>query len=135
MPQCASPPPPRTLRLETLLQDSQYAVRTLRKSPAFTTIAVLCLSLGIATNTTMFSCFNAIVLRPFPFANPDELVVVSDRNSRNDNRASLSYLNYADWRDQSTSFTDLAAYSGRSVAMTEGEEPVRPHAVLHAFFH
>lgn len=111
--------------METLLQDIKYAVRTLRKSPAFTTIAVLCLALGIATNTTIFSCFNAIVLRPFPFTNPDEIVVAWDRDPRNDGRATISYLNYLDWRDQSKSFTDLAAYSGRSIAITEGEEPVR----------
>ncbi|MBC8086967.1 MAG: ABC transporter permease [Phycisphaerae bacterium] len=111
--------------METLLQDLKYAVRTLRKSPAFTTIAVLCLSLGIATNTTIFSCFNAIVLRPFPFDNPDDLVAVYDRNPKNDFRGSLSYLNYLDWRDGSKSFTDLAAYSGRSIAITEGDEPLR----------
>lgn len=111
--------------METLLQDLKYAVRTLRKSPAFTAIAVLCLALGIATNTTIFSCFNAIVLRPFPFTNPEEIVVVWDRNPKNDGRATISYLNYVDWRDQTRSFTDLAAYSGRSIAITEGEEPVR----------
>jgi hypothetical protein len=87
--------------METLLQDLKYAIRTLRKSPAFTAIAVLCLALGIATNTTIFSCFNAIVLRPFPFTNPDEVVVVWDRNPKNDNRASISYRYYVDWRDRS----------------------------------
>ncbi|MEO7998561.1 MAG: ABC transporter permease [Gemmatimonadaceae bacterium] len=111
--------------METLLQDVKFAVRTLRKSPAFTAIAVLCLSLGIATNTTLFSCFNAIVLRPFPFTNPDQLVYVSDLDPKNGGQATVSYSNYADWRDQTKSFTDLAGYEGRSFAITEGEEPVR----------
>lgn len=111
--------------METLLQDVKFAARTLRKSPAFTAIAVLCLALGIATNTTLFSCFNAIVLRPFPFADPDQLVFAMDHNPKNDESASISYLNYVDWRDQSKSFSDLAAYEGRSFAITEGEEPVR----------
>src|SRR5580700_7949766 len=111
--------------METLLQDLRYAFRTLRKSPGFAVIAVLCLSLGIATNTTLFSCFNAIVLRPFPFDDPDQLVSVWDRNPRNGNRADVSYLNYVDWRDQSTSFTNLGAFAGRSIAITEGEEPAR----------
>lgn len=111
--------------METLLQDVKYAVRTLTKSPAFTAIAVLCLALGIATNTTLFSCFNAIVLRPFPFSNPDELVAVWDHNPKTSGNASVSYLNYVDWRDQNKSFTDIGAYSGRSFAITEGEEPMR----------
>ncbi|MEP6834330.1 MAG: ABC transporter permease [Gemmatimonas sp.] len=117
--------------METLLQDVKYAVRTLRKSPAFTAIAVLCLALGIATNTTLFSCFNAIVLRPLPFADPDHLVAVWDQNPKNSNeRATISYLNYVDWRDQTTSFSDLAGYEQRSFAITEGDEPVRLNGQL-----
>jgi predicted permease len=111
--------------MESLLQDVKFAVRSLRKNPAFAAIAILCLALGIATNTALFSCFNAIVLRPFPFADPDQLVYVSDHNPRNGGRAAISYLNYVDWRDQSKTFTDLAGYEGRSFAITEGEEPVR----------
>lgn len=111
--------------MDTLLQDVKYAIRTLRRSPVFAAIAVLCLALGIATNTTLFSCFNAIVLRPLPFANPDQLVAVWDQNPKNGNRATVSYLNYVDWRDGTKSFSDLAAYEQRSFAITEGEEPVR----------
>lgn len=111
--------------METLLQDVKFAVRTLRKSPMFTAIAVLCLSLGIATNTTLFSCFNAIVLRPFPFTNPDQLVFVSDFDAKHGGQASVSYLNYVDWRDRTKTLADLAAYEGRSFAITEGEEPIR----------
>lgn len=111
--------------METLLQDVKYASRTLRKSPAFTAIAVLCLALGIATNTTLFSAFNAIVLRPLPFADPDRIVAVWDQNPKTNGRASVSYLNYVDWRDQTTSFSDLAGYEQRSFAITEGDEPVR----------
>ncbi|HEY3585432.1 MAG TPA: ABC transporter permease, partial [Casimicrobiaceae bacterium] len=111
--------------MQTLLQDIRYAGRTLRKNPGFTVIAVVCLALGIATNTTLFSCFNAMILRPFPFADPDRLVAVSDFNPRTGNRDAVSYPNYLDWRDQSRSFTGIAAYTGRSIAITEGTEPVR----------
>lgn len=89
--------------MSTLLQDIRYAARTLRKNPGFGIIAVVCLALGIATNTTLFSCFNAMVLRPFPFADPDHLVALSDFNPRTGNRDAISYLNYLDWRDQSRS--------------------------------
>jgi putative ABC transport system permease protein len=111
--------------MDALLQDIRYAARTLRKNPAFTLIAVACLAMGIATNTTLFSCFNAIVLRPFPFTDPDHLVALSDFNPKTGNRDAISYLNYLDWRAQSRSFTAIAAYSGRSVAITEGTEPAR----------
>lgn len=111
--------------METLLQDVKFAIRTLRKSPAFTAIAVLCLSLGIATNTTLFSCFNAIVLRPFPFSNPDKLVYVYDNDPKQGGQASVSYLNFVDWRAQTKTLSDLAGYEQRSFAITEGEEPVR----------
>jgi putative ABC transport system permease protein len=111
--------------MERFLQDLRYAFRTLRRSPGFTTIAVLCLSLGIATNTTLFSGFNAIVLRPFPFTEPERLVSLWDRNPGNNNRAAISYLNYIDWREQSKSFSDVGAFTSRSVAITEGVEPIR----------
>src|SRR5919198_1145689 len=111
--------------MEPLLQDLRYAIRTLRKSPVFTSIAVLCLSFGIATNTTLFSCFNAVVLRPLPFADPERLVGIWDYNPKNGDRNAVSYPNYLDWRDKSRSFVAVAAYSGRSVAITEGEEPAR----------
>src|SRR5689334_811274 len=123
----SSPPrtPHRRNPMDAFLQDVRYAVRTLRKSPTFTIIAVVCLAVGIATNTTLFSCFDAIVLRPFPFTDPDRLVALWDFNPKNGNRDGVSYLNYLDWRDQSRSFSGIAAYSGRSVAITEGTEPAR----------
>jgi len=111
--------------MDAFLQDVRYAVRTLRKSPTFTIIAVVCLAVGIATNTSVFSCFNAIVLRPFPFTDPDRLVALWDFNAKNGSRDGISYLNYLDWRDQSRSFSGIGAYTGRSVAITEGTEPAR----------
>src|SRR5438477_10631516 len=111
--------------MDSFFQDVHYAGRTLRKNPTFTIIAVLCLALGIATNTTLFSCFNAIVLRPFPAADPAQLVALGDFNPKNGNRLDISYPNYLDWRDQTHSFASIAAYSGRSIAITEGAEPAR----------
>jgi putative ABC transport system permease protein len=111
--------------METFLQDVRFAFRTLRKSPAFTAIAITCLALGIATNTTLFSVFDAILLKPFPFNDPSRLVSMWERNPKNGNRFTVAYPTYLDWRAQSTKLSDIAAYAGRSVAITEGDEPER----------
>jgi putative ABC transport system permease protein len=116
--------------MDSFFQDVRYAGRTLRKNPAFTTIAVVCLAMGIATNTTLFSVFNAIVLRPFPATEPERLVAVWDVNPKTGNRNAVSYPSYLDLRDKTRSFNGLAAYTGRSVAITEGTEPARVRGQL-----
>jgi len=62
--------------LETLLQDIQYGVRVLRKSPGFTLVAVLTLALGIGVNTAIFTAFDALILRPRPVKDPEWLVSI-----------------------------------------------------------
>ncbi|MBM4193057.1 MAG: ABC transporter permease [Gemmatimonadetes bacterium] len=111
--------------METLLQDIRYAARTLRKAPGFTLIAVTCLALGIASNTTVFSAFNAILVRPFPFTDPDNIAWLDRRHELCGWNSSVSYLDFTDWKAQAKSFSDMAAHSGRSLAITEGEEPER----------
>jgi len=112
--------------MNTLGQDLRFALRTLLKSPGFAVVAVVCIAIGIGANTTVFSIVNAVLLRPFPYADPDQIVVVHETQPKNDvDRAALSYLDYQDLREQSRSFSEIAAYTERSVTFTGSEEAER----------
>jgi putative ABC transport system permease protein len=102
-------------------QDLNSAIRRLRRSPLFTFVAVACLALGIATNTTMFSIFNAIVLRTLPFEHAEQLVSLFERDQRSGRRASVSYQDYLEWRRNAAVFNDMGAHAGRMIAITEGD--------------
>ena len=111
--------------MDTFLQDVRYAFRTLSRSRMFAIIAVACLALGIGVNTTIFSVVNAILLRPFAFTNPDELVVLQELNTKNGDDAGVAWPNLVDWRNQSKAFSDIAAVQGRSLTLANVAEPER----------
>jgi putative ABC transport system permease protein len=97
--------------LEDLLQDARYALRSLRKHPAFTVIAIFTLALGIGANTAIFSVINAVLLRPLPYRDADSLVTLTETV---DGRSiGVSYPNVVDWRNQNTVFENLAAVRHR----------------------
>ena len=110
-----------------LFQDVRYAWRSLTKTPGFTAIAVTCLALGIGINTTIFSVVDGVMLQPYPYQDADRIAVVSGRNQRlNVSRGSLSYADYKDLRDQNTTVVSLAAFSRRSLTISDGtSEPTR----------
>jgi hypothetical protein len=110
--------------LDTLRQDVSYAVRVLRKNPAFTATAVLTLALGIGANSAIFSVVNAVLLRPLPFAEPGRLVLIFS-TAKDGNRHDVStYPDYADWRNQNRSFSAWAAYANRSMTVGIGDESI-----------
>ena len=97
--------------IETTLQDVRYGLRTLRKSPAYSLVAIATLAIGIGAGTAVFSVVGAVLLRPLPFTAPGELVRIFETNPlRRWTRNIAAPANYADWRKQNKSFTDIAAY-------------------------
>ena len=106
-----------------LAQDLRYALRQLRKSPGFTTVAVLTLALGIGMNTAVFSVVNAIALR-LPFKQAERLVVIENSYSETDHTPT-SFPDFLDWRARSHSFAGLVATFRSSFNLTGLEEPQR----------
>src|SRR5215218_2978640 len=98
--------------MDSLLKDIRYGIRGLLKRPGFTAIALVALALGIGANTAIFSLVNAVVLRPLPFPEPDQLVWVWGNIRSGGNRASISPLDYLAYREQNKSFENIAATFG-----------------------
>jgi len=95
--------------MSALLQDIQYALRLLRRSPGFTAVALLSLTLGIGANTAIFSVINRLLLRPMPVDDAKSLVAVFQTDERNPGNIPVSHLNFKDMRTGNEVFTDLAA--------------------------
>ena len=112
--------------MRTLWTDLQYAARLLGKHPGFTTIAVLTLALGIGVNTTIFSIVKGLLYADYPYPAQEELVELREEfPSRGWRRVSITFGNYIEWREQSESFTELAAHDGTTFALTGQGEPLR----------
>src|SRR5580700_1800732 len=96
--------------VEGLFADLRYGVRVLGKNPGFTSVAVLTLGFGIAVNTTVFTAFDALFLRPRPVRDPDSLASIF-RATPGEPRGGFSYPDYLYYRDHSRSFSDLSLFA------------------------
>ena len=115
----------RTNMIAALWQDLRFGARMLLKQPGFTFIAVVTLTLGIGANTAIFSIVNAVLLRPFPYKEPERLVILRESISGGVN-SSVSYPNFADWRAQSTLCDSIVATrANESFNLTGAGEPER----------
>ena len=104
-----------------LSQDLRYAFRTLTRWPGFTVVVVLTLALGIGANAAIFSVVNAVLLRPLPYPDPDRLVFLFGTPTDGDSAkvgALTSFPDYADFRQRSKSFSQLAAMSVSQTTVT-----------------
>jgi putative ABC transport system permease protein len=96
--------------MDDIRRDVRFALRSLRRSPGFTLVAVLCLALGIGANAAIFSVINAVLLRPLPYADSDRLIRAYEMRGDEGKTGSVSVPNYLDWRAQNSGFQDLAAW-------------------------
>jgi len=113
--------------MESLLKDIRYGIRTLGKNPGFTAVAVLTLALGIGANTAIFSVVENVLLRPLPYPQPGNLVQIWNTYPPQAPRAGLSPGDYADWRQQNASFSEMGgyAYISQGFNLTGEAEPQR----------
>jgi len=105
--------------LEELPRDLRYALRTLRKSPAFTTTASATLALAIGATTAMFSVLNAVLLRPLPYRSPEQLAMLWTEDPMLSLREGRSALwDVEQWRGRSRSFADMATFDSVATVLT-----------------
>jgi len=123
-----------------MMNDIRYGIRQLIKHPGFTLIAVLTLALGIGANTAIFSVVNAVLLKPLPFPAPEELVAIGGIDLTETvsppKLSSMCYPDFFDFREQNRSFSSMAVYRDRSLALVEGQEAqsIRGQKVSGEFF-
>jgi putative ABC transport system permease protein len=110
-----------------MINDLRYALRILLKNPGFTVVATLALALGIGANTAIFSIVNAVLLRPLPLREPEQLVAIFGAFRGGAQLASVSPADFKDYRDQNQVFEQLAAAQSVSVpvSLTGSGEPER----------
>ena len=116
--------------------DVKFAIRQLRAAPGFAAVAILTLALGIGANSAMFALADAALIRPLPFAEPDRLVMLSERRG-DESSIPVNPLDFVDWAERNRSFTALAAVlqSGTSMTGEDGvAEQIPAQAVTPRFF-
>jgi putative ABC transport system permease protein len=117
--------------MDTLLQDIRFSIRTIRKQHGTSTVAVICLALGIGANTAIFSVVRAVLMESLPFRDPPRIVRIYETANFGGTRGigSVSVPNYLDWRAAQRSFEDIAAYSAGSFDLAGDGNPERVRGV------
>ncbi len=124
-------------RFDNALRDIRYAVRTLRRAPAFSAAAIATFALGIGANTAIFSIVDAAVLKPLPYEQPDRLVRIRFQNSGTGKTTDgIMPRDFLDWREKHQVFEHIALTGGGAFALLDAGEPeeVRIARVSSGFF-
>src|SRR5215469_1165865 len=109
--------------MQSLLRDLRFGMRTLAKSPLFSLAIVLTLALAIGANTAIFTVTNALLLRPFPYRDPAQLVTI--RTSDKDKEFGTTLVRYETVRDQNRSFEAVAVWTNDNLNLTGNGDPVQ----------
>jgi predicted permease len=122
--------------LESLARDLRFSLRTLRRTPGFTVIAILVMALGIGANVALFTVVRGVLLKPLPFHDPDRLVMLYEAGLQEDDAAGPNVVSggmYAEWKNQSRSFSSLALAKGIRVGLS-GSGGQLPEKLKSALF-
>ena len=115
--------------METLIKDVRYGVRSLLKRPGFTAIALVTLALGIGANSAMFSAVNAVLLRPLPFPESEQIVSFDGMNpGKGITESNMSVPDFADWKNQNQVFERMAGFVSGGALLASGDEVERVRA-------
>lgn len=122
-------------RFETVWQDLHFALRQLKRSPAFTLTAVLMLALGIGASVAIFAFVDAALIKPLPYEDPTRLVDVNEKVKLFP-RSNLSFEDYRDWKKMNKVFSAMEVYTGNGYLLNtaSGAEPVPGARVSAGFF-
>ena len=107
-----------------MMKDIGYSIRVLTKSPGFASIVIITLGLALGANTAIFSLVNTVLLRALPFRDPERLVSISKRAGEG-GMPGLAGYQYLAWKEKSTAFEDVAAYSDNNFNLIGQGEPER----------
>jgi putative ABC transport system permease protein len=107
------------------MREVRSAIRALTAQPGFTAVAVLTLALGIGATTAVYTVVHAVLLAPLPYHDPESVVLLHEVSPRFPNPISVSWQNYLDWRDRSTSFDTMAAFRTTQLTLTGAGEAER----------
>ncbi|MDQ1558695.1 MAG: hypothetical protein QOD32_1755 [Pyrinomonadaceae bacterium] len=113
--------------LEDLWQDFRYGLRLMRKSPGFTAVVVATFALGIGANVAIFSVLNAVLLKPLPYPQPEQLVTLHQSKPNFDTGA-VPYPNFLDLRKENRTFSAMAVTRTTGFSLTGAGEPERVSA-------